>query len=315
MPWEKVTTRSGHTYTDWRSPLPRIPDVMTRAVIYLFDDVLGAETGVSLGGSGFVATVFSEMDGRRIRHDYAVTNAHVVEDGFCVVRVNLNEPVAGRKADCFDFARKSWVTHPVHDLAVRPLPPDLDHSRLNMTGLTLQYFLSPEQCIQDQVGPGDDLVYVGRFMDHAGRYENLPSVRFGNISMMPNESEPVEYEVNGTKRSQVGFLVESRSRAGYSGSPVFLLQQREAPGTRFVFAHKDLRLLGVDWGHLLEDVPLRDPSGHFHGQSFKVQVHAGMMGVVPAWYLKEFLESSQFIEQRRKDVEWHLAHPPTAASE
>ena len=129
--------------------------------------------------------------------------------------------------------------------------------------------------------------------------------------MMPAIDEPIEYEVNGKKRSQVGFLVEARSRAGYSGSPVFWLE-RNMRAPRLVFSDTDLRLIGVDWGHIPEEVPLRDPSGHLHGSRFVVQIHSGMMGVVPIWYLEEFIRTSpRLIEQRERDDHYYRTHPAT----
>jgi hypothetical protein len=129
--------------------------------------------------------------------------------------------------------------------------------------------------------------------------------------MMPAEDEPIDYTINDQTRSQVGFLVEARSRSGYSGSPVFWLE-RNMRDPRLIFADTDLRLIGVDWGHIPEDVPLVDPSGIFHGQHWKVQVHSGMMGVVPIWYLEEFVRTSpRLIEQRQRDDDYYRAHPAT----
>jgi hypothetical protein len=161
------------------------------------------------------------------------------------------------------------------------------------------------------IGPGDDLFYVGRFADHAGKYENLPSVRFGSLSMMPNEREPVEYDIDGKTFTQVGFLVEARSRSGYSGSPVFLYYGKYSADHDAIIVNPDkIQVLGVDWGHLPERVTLRDPGGHLDGAKRFVEIHAGMMGVVPSWYLKDFIEQSPELTERRdhddsKRLLWH----------
>jgi hypothetical protein len=144
-------------------------------------------------------------------------------------------------------------------------------------------------------------------MGHAGKYGNQPSVRFGNISMIPNEEEPIEYETKKRKRCQVGFLVEARSRSGYSGSPVFFLHRHALNNSRLVLPDFDLRLLGVDWGHIPERVQLKDTAGHLHGGNWFVEVHSGMMGVVPAWYLDEFIRTSaELIDQRERDDEFYI---------
>jgi len=78
----------------------------------------------------------------------------------------------------------------------------------------------------------------------------------------------------------------------------------------------NVRVLGVDWGHLLEKVLLKDPDGYFDGAKRWVEVHSGMMGVVPAWYLSEFIETSPvLIEQRRRDDEHYRLYPPIGSPE
>jgi hypothetical protein len=300
--------------------VPRIPSIYRNSIVYLYRDCLDAETGVEIGGSGFLFTMPSRAalvcaTAKHANHIYVVTNAHVIESGCPVVRVNLKYPGDGyERTRVFSFSGDSWVIHPDHDLAVRAMPPDLDTSLLDITLLTSERFITQHAVEEEQIGPGDDLFYIGRFRDHAGKLENLPSVRFGNISMLPNEREPIEYETEqGKKRKQVGFLVEARSRSGYSGSPVFLYYQHQHSRLDTVlmdFQHT--YLLGVDWGHIPERVQLMDPGGHLHGSKWYVEVHAGMMGVVPAWYLEEFIQDSPIlIEQRRQDDEYYGNHPPT----
>jgi hypothetical protein len=69
--------------------------------------------------------------------------------------------------------------------------------------------------------------------------------------------------------------------------------------------------LGIDWGHLPEKVLLKDPEGRLHGSKWYVEVHAGMMGVIPAWFLLDFLNTSpRLIEQRQRDEKYYVAHPP-----
>jgi hypothetical protein len=58
----------------------------------------------------------------------------------------------------------------------------------------------------------------GLFVSHPGGERNVPVVRFGNLSMMATEAAPVELET-GVYRAC--FLMDTRSRGGFSGSPVF----------------------------------------------------------------------------------------------
>jgi hypothetical protein len=316
LPWTAIRTSNGRIYRDWIKPVPRIPDVLLNSIVYLYDDELNAETGVDFGGSGFLVGMTSEVGDGSI-HYYVITNTHVIEHGFPVVRINLLHSSSGlTRTEVFPFTKESWVTHPNHDLAVRAMPADLNSSLLAYMLLPLECFITREEFREKNIGAGDDLVYIGRFMGHAGKHENLPSVRFGNISMVPNEREPISYTINGKQREQVGYLVEARSRSGYSGSPVFFLHRHAANNSRLVMLQFDLRLLGVDWGHIPEEVPIVDKSGHLHGDQWKIEVHAGMMGVVPSWYLLDFLkESPELIEQRRRDDEYYRSHPPIGVPE
>jgi hypothetical protein len=250
-------------------------------------------------------------------HVYVVTNKHVIagKNPNPVVRINLKHPGSGfERTMVLDFKVSDWVTDPENDLAVCMLPPDFNVTMVEFTVLDRGFVMTEEEFRREDYGPGDSVVYVGRFMEHAGKYENMPSVRFGNISMNPNEREPVVYDTDdATRMSQVGFLVEARSRSGYSGSPVFTLQQHVINRPRAVIPWMDMRLLGVDWGHLPERVLLQDPRGYFHGSRWYVEVHAGMMGVVPAWRLLEFIDKApRLIERREQDDVWYLANAANA---
>src|SRR5437867_3566902 len=187
MPWERIVTRQAgriFSYMDWREPLPRVRPHYLNSIIYLYRNGDDAETGVEISGSGFFVGMESSVDGKT--HIYAVTNAHVIDDGCPVVRVNLSQPASlTERTFCFSF------------------------------------------------------------------------------------------------------LVEARSRGGYSGSPVFMYKQTAWGGRNQAFgpAYSDMYLnvtlgetiwvLGVDWGHIHEYVRLIDAvTGNELPSAAKV--HAGM---------------------------------------
>jgi hypothetical protein len=249
-------------------------------------------------------------------HIYVVTNKHVIvgQPSCPVVRMNLRNPSDDfERTIVLDFKQADWVTDPTNDLAVCMLPPDFNTPIAEFSVITRDFLLTRKQFVEEDIGPGDDVVYVGRFAGHAGKYENMPSVRFGNISMNPNEREPITYDIDSyTRTSQVGFLVEARSRSGYSGSPVFTLNQHVVNNKRAVLPMMDMRLLGVDWGHVPERVRLLDFRGDPLKEGHIVQVHAGMMGVVPAWCLLDLIDTSpRLIQQRMKDDTWYAGNPPS----
>src|SRR5262249_39793502 len=68
----------------------------------------------------------------------------------------------------------------------------------------------------EPIDVGDEVFMPGRFIDCDGGETNIPSLRFGNISVMAG---PIE-QPNGYRGQST--VLDLRSGAGYSGSPVFV---------------------------------------------------------------------------------------------
>src|SRR5262245_61230185 len=98
--------------------MPRIPDGALEGIIYLYPSVVDAENGSRLGGSGFFVMEPSAVNpGAGIL--YAVTNAHVIEAGNTVIRLNTKDG----KSDFFDFTEQYWMLHPdKDDVAICVMP-------------------------------------------------------------------------------------------------------------------------------------------------------------------------------------------------
>ena len=106
---------------------------------------------------------------------------------------------------------RAWTFHPSgDDLAVCLISFDWQSMRFNFVPRSL--LLDKETCTRFNFGSGDETFVIGRFINHEGKQQNLPTARFGCIAQMP--IEPVD--------GQESFLVETRSIGGYSGSPVFV---------------------------------------------------------------------------------------------
>jgi hypothetical protein len=201
--------------------MPWIEPQYLECAVYLYPSKKHAEDGIGIGASGFVVGI----DVGKPEVDYVirpqvlcvVTNKHVIDEvdevkGIPTVRLNT---ITGG-TNSIELDRKFWITHKDgDDIAVCPIP-------LNFMYQAAIYFipsnkLLTKKLIEDfEIGPGDDVFVIGRFVNHEGKQRNLPSARFGNIAQMP--WEPIEF--GGL--SQESFLVEARSIAGYSGSPVFV---------------------------------------------------------------------------------------------
>jgi hypothetical protein len=272
--------------------MPNIPPDVLDCTIYLYASEEAANAGDRSGGSGFLVVVPLE-DGHQAGTFYAVTNAHVVGDGFPCIRLNKRDgthaPLALNDAD--------WIRHPDgDDLAIAPIALSAD----------FRYGAIPTDHFVDGLDPtqfavGRDVYMVGRYINHEGKAANTPTARFGNIAQLP-------YERIRTPRGieQDAFLVDIRALSGYSGSPVLIYQARPDLDTnpeKWVksFQH---RLLGIDFGHIptlgvVVDDTMQSPVL----PRLWAEQNSGVAGVIPAWRLSQMLFEDEDIVTRREEGE------------
>jgi hypothetical protein len=286
-------------------------------VIYLYPSQHAADEGISVGGSGFLVAITTErLPGGRFV--YAVTNSHVIEGGSCVVRLNTTD---GGK-DVLEFKQSSWTRSQTDDLAVRLMPnvPNVYSTK----AIPHYCFVTKDDVFKHNIGIGDEVLVFGRFINHEGKQQNRPIVRFGHISQNPHE--PVEYIIRSGRagnvktrvHSQESFLAEVKSIGGYSGSPVLLLPN-PSDGR---WDHPPLdpdrcHLLGVDWGHILDYEDVRTTSGDISPSNMRVHSNTGIMGVIPAWKLWELLMSDKLVRERHalEEIEVERRSGPKAAAD
>ena len=203
-------------------------------------------TATSRIGSGFVVGILIPNSKDFFYPTlYAVTNQHVIDGGFTVLRVNTLKS----EYDIIETKPESWIKHGEDDLALCPFQPSVDVHDIRIVGL--QDFVTEDLVKTHNIGPGDEIFMVGRYTEHAGKKKNLPIVRFGNIAMNPNEPTP-----NCLGKQREHFLLEARSVSGFSGSPVFVY---DVPFNRAGVREKPFFcfFLGIDCGHLpVYDKPL-----------------------------------------------------------
>jgi hypothetical protein len=263
--------------------MPRIHNSLQDCVVYLYPSEVHAVQSEMVGGSGFlVSTPFQEFPNRSLV--WAVSNKHVIEKA-PVVKLNAKD---GGIAIA-DLLTRRWITHPAgDDIAISPLPLSFDIHRFVCVPRSM--LLSREDTEKFDIGIGDDVFVVGRFVNHEGKVQNTPSLRFGNIAQMPDTIR------QGTGFDQESWLVEAKSISGYSGSPVFVHMlplttrpKKENPQELLTVPMPGIGpwLLGVDWGHIRTWEKVFDETGRPVQQKWKVSSNTGMMGVVPAWKLEE----------------------------
>jgi hypothetical protein len=278
---------------------PRINDNILNCGIYLYESEQDAKQGVKFGGSGFLVGIPFTNGWERRWHCYAVTAAHVVEEGCPVVRVNTNRPNLKATTVAFPLTQNDWIPHRGgDDIAVAPI--NLDRSLHRYMLITPTYdmrdFFINEQIQEDTaLGAGDEVFMVGRFLARDESVRNAPIVRFGHMASA--EVETVHQETRDFL--QESFLVEVHSISGSSGSPVFVNiplyrvkeERKRTSGNPLTTVVRGVArqlqhhtfLLGVDWGHLDE-------------HNFP-----GMAGVVPAWKLTDILNYDELRYMRTEE--------------
>ena len=221
---------------------------------------------------------------------YLVTNMHVALCADRCLRINMTSG----ETEIVEVPGSAWVGHfNGEDIAVCAFEPkahwavdaiawdDLAVSRSRMTELN--------------AGVGDDVFMLGRFISHQGVQLSQPLARFGNISMMPGE--PV---LDGRNFKVEAFLVEMRSLAGFSGSPVFVYMgpgTYRGNGTMMPFYSETIGLLGIDTGHKTTFARVRDRRTG-DDRELEVALNTGVSIVVPVWKIKEVLDCEQLAAER-----------------
>jgi hypothetical protein len=291
--------------------------------IFLYPSERDAGDGANWGGSGFLVSISSQANPSRT-HLYAVSNDHVIHSCPVIRLVQVDGDsyvLSGTDAD--------WHSHPDgDDIAIRPLGAVAGGE---FWSLGADLILSQADIDRDGIGPGDDCLMIGRYINQEFRQFDRPVVRFGNLAMMPER-------VYQSRRSfeQESFLVDMRSQAGFSGSPV--LVYFEEPGWRRLSPLSDVGvgddpeanikalkdhvaerklsavmtstwLLGIDWGHL----PVSGDVFDGNRAIGRMQVSAGMAGVVPAWKLLDLL-NEEGVNTARHKAEEQLAEGDEGAA-
>jgi hypothetical protein len=265
-----------------------------------------------VGGSGFLVTVdYAGNEDSELGHVYVVTARHVLLD--TKTQVPYPNPavtfVTTEGLQVVETSSSDWEPHPDgHDVAVASFDPG-GRGTAHMF-LSPSAFVTPAVLQEWDIGLGDDVFYMGRFQPPEGK--SIPTVRFGQISHMP-----VKVWHDDFKCWVDSFLVEGRSRGGFSGSPVLVrfpwfripAAERDIPGippdmplplagvALIAGIQIDRWILGVTWGHTTELQQGRVG----RGVPVDLDVNEGIVCVTPAWRILDILNGPRFTVQRERD--------------
>ncbi|MBO6540189.1 MAG: hypothetical protein JJ969_12405 [Rhizobiaceae bacterium] len=216
----------------------RVDDWVQRTVVYL--GLQAAGNFLPLGTAFLIGVVRQEKV-----YSFIATARHVVESvAGDVVWVRVNKKAGG--SDVLKLAKSDALLSPNagDDLAIFPITwgPDVYDYRV-FTGTRADQIAVDERL--GPIGLGDEVFAVGLYTSHYGLASNAPIVRIGHVSALPKE--PIPTKLGYTN----GYIIELRSIAGLSGSPVFhnVFPIRTSGDGFEVLSERTYRPIGLLLGH------------------------------------------------------------------
>lgn len=270
----------------------RVADRIPSSVVFIGAYNCGIFTPL---GTGFF--VLKVEDGFQFQH--IVTARHVIEN-LEVEDIYIRGNLKGNGIEVYVTKKSEWVFHPEKsnnryiDVAILPshAPPD----KFDILHMSIEKeMVTPEIIVDEAIGIGDDIFTVGLFTNHYGQARNIPVVRSGIISAMPSEPMYTEYGYMN------GYLVETHSLGGISGSPVFV---QMAP-LRVINAEvrQSMKLthyfLGLVSGHWTVENP-EDAIAETMEPVLTGRINTGISIVVPAQDILDTINQAALMDTRRK---------------
>jgi hypothetical protein len=243
--------------------------------------------------------------------DHLVTAEHVIS-GLLLKKhdIWLRANLISGKADDILLDDRAFRFHPNNgcdatDVAILPFNMKFNDDKtgelieLDIVSLVLEGkrgFLPSDEFTRDSIGLGTEIAIVGLFRSHYGTNRNIPIVRVGNISTLPGE--PISTKYAGYMEA---YLVEARSIAGLSGSPVFALPDSAVLLAKGLCgtAGQSIALIGLMHGHF--DVPNLTEDVVADDDEPTRSIHTGIGVVIPVMKILETLRHPELVAMR-KDI-------------
>jgi len=229
---------------------------------------------------------------------FLVTANHVVDSvAGTHIAVRLNITAGGTAIMRMPKDKRHTHPDPANDLALffikelRAAGYDVKYTRLDRTHRDAIYANLHRPAV------GEEVSTVGLYTSHFGLTKNVPVVRIGHIAMLP--AEPVRTDAGYVR----AYLVEVKSIAGLSGSPVFL----QIPSIRWMegqiqhLKEEMALLIGVMIGyHVVESkedqIPVpqfQEPKPFREASAGFEERNTGFAVVIPEERLLEIIESDE----------------------
>lgn len=287
--------------------MPRWQDNLLDGVFYLYPSREDADNASNIGSCGFLVSI--PWDHPRAsassRHVYAVSNYHAVIQGCdSIIRLNTKE---GRSA-LIETDPVEWFWRRGADVAIYRIDGSVhftDQTIWQYAYVGFEEVNCTEGVLREyQLGPGDDVFSVGRFVDIHGGQQNKPLVRSGIIASAGVVDVRTDSVIPWDK--EACWIVEMRSRTGFSGSPVYVYISPwqpnfiEAPSRKYGNFFYGPWLLGIHSSQIPSD---------------EGSAGSGMAAVVPCGALEALLMQDDKVKQERVAYEDRFVDAPTAISE
>jgi hypothetical protein len=313
--------------------MPRLSQRIKDTVFLLYK--LRADSGSiadSPSGTGVFVSLTGPPNGNH-RHIYAVSCWHVVKrDGASIVRVNTKDGGYRfiRLETCQWHANQNGDDLAIADVTDHILDTDICEV------IPDEMFATRDFIKQSDVGIGEDGFMLGLLAGRPGKHRNLIAGRFGNVSMLADDEEPIK-QTNGNLRPS--HLFDIKSRPGFSGSPVFIFRTLSADHMRGAdesFAPSDVlraaitsyrfnadfirssdigeydsgyeeyirygnfvRLLGIHTDQLKDRVDVTSEADP-NSPGVKFRIPNSLTIVVPAWRIISLLNEEKIAVQRKQ---------------
>jgi len=266
----------------------RVPDVVLQCVCLLCVKDSGR---YYYGGTGFFVSIPSEKYPKS-SYVYIVTAKHCIEKAKQYGNLYLRLNKLDGKADFIEI-RREWYypDNESSDAVVLPWP-SFRHI-FQYKHLVRNMFVTDEIIKEQGIGVGDEIFITGLFTQRSGNQLNIPIVRSGVISAMPDE--PLEDPESGSE--YYAYLAELRSIGGLSGSPVFVFLGPARAYKGKISMSSKIYLLGLVRGHW--DIKDKEQPLDFTHDELKV-VNMGIGVITPIQDVAKILDSKELVKARRK---------------
>jgi len=272
-----------------------------------------------------VATAFrvslQDSEVLSIHWPYFVTARHCIENvPTNEIWVRINKKTQG----FFDFRTKQndWLIHESADVAILLATLSRDvFEQLDIGAIPTEYFVTDKyryagpwlpkivaaNPFEEEGGwllnVGEEVYFVGLFIQETGLQRNLPIARYGVISRMPEE--PIKMKRHDTTFEQYAYLVECRSWGGHSGSPAIWVWPDIMGKGQMTFPMGVVQgFMGLVSAHY--EIPVKAKTeGDILGE-IRTGINAGMGIITPSHYITELLQRNDVIKdraQRSKEIQ------------